>query len=139
MTDKTVEITVELLDILAIATKESIQSRTSELVFRLMTLDADMGTEKFLKKAGRTDLEDGMKKLEILTDEWVVLASVWLLKITHTVDEKLRGIGGQVKDVDEKLRDVEGVISDDTSNVIDKVQIIVDGAQVCSTGHQLHR
>ena len=91
MTDKTVEITVELLDILAIATKETKRSRTSKLVRHLMSLNIDMGSEKYLKMAERTDLEDGMKKLERLTNQWVVLASVllprWLTRKREATSE----------------------------------------------------
>ncbi|KAH9055677.1 hypothetical protein EDB87DRAFT_1280511 [Lactarius vividus] len=70
MTDKMVEITVEILDILATATKEMKQSRA----------------KKFVKKvAGWTDLEDGLKKLDKLTSEEVVMASVQVLKVTHKI------------------------------------------------------
>jgi hypothetical protein len=50
MTDKMVQITVEILDILAIATKEMKQSRASEFDLRLTFLEADIGSEKFLKR-----------------------------------------------------------------------------------------
>ena len=50
MTDNMVEITVEVLDILAIATKELRQGRESELIPHLTILEADlMGLETFLK------------------------------------------------------------------------------------------
>ncbi|KAH9069602.1 hypothetical protein EDB83DRAFT_2518347 [Lactarius deliciosus] len=51
MTEKMVHITVEILDILATATKEMKQSRAKNFV---------------MKVAGRTDLEDGLKKLDKL-------------------------------------------------------------------------
>ncbi|KAH8983653.1 hypothetical protein EDB92DRAFT_1562225 [Lactarius akahatsu] len=74
MTDKMVEITVEILGILATATKEMGQSRA----------------KRFLKKvAGWTDLEDGLKKLDKLTNEEVVMASVQVLKVTHIIDSKV--------------------------------------------------
>ncbi|KAI9436061.1 hypothetical protein H4582DRAFT_2079202 [Lactarius indigo] len=56
MTEKTVEFMVEILDILATATKEMEQK-----IF-------------FKKAAGRTNLEDGLKKLDELTDEEVMAA-----------------------------------------------------------------
>ncbi|KAF8261843.1 hypothetical protein EI94DRAFT_1705219 [Lactarius quietus] len=65
MTEKMVEITVEVLDILATATKEMKQSRAKKFVKRV---------------AGLTELEDGLKKLDKLTNEESVLASAQLLK-----------------------------------------------------------
>ncbi|KAH9069540.1 hypothetical protein EDB83DRAFT_2551120 [Lactarius deliciosus] len=123
MTDKMVEITVEILGILATATKEIGQSRT----------------KKFFKKvAGRTDLEDGMKKLDKLTSEEVAMASVQNLKITHTVDNKVTAVGDGVKGVDEKVQVVDEkvqvvdkkvqVVNDNVKAVDDKVQTMADDA-----------
>ncbi|KAH8983638.1 ankyrin repeat-containing domain protein [Lactarius akahatsu] len=86
MTDKMVEITVEILDILATATKEMKRSRA----------------KTFLKKvAGWTDLEDGLTKLDKLTNEEVAMASARILEVTHTIDEKVTaivdGVNGSVK------------------------------------------
>ena len=76
MTDKMVQIMIEILDILVTATKEMKQSQASEFNLCLTLLKADIGSEKFLKKvAGWTDLEDGLKKLETLTNEEIAMAS----------------------------------------------------------------
>ncbi|KAF8494343.1 hypothetical protein F5888DRAFT_652842 [Russula emetica] len=73
MIDIIVKIMVEVLSILAIATKEMKQSRT----------------RKYLKKLiGRTDLEDALKRLEKLTNEEVRMATAQVLKATHTVDDR---------------------------------------------------
>lgn len=48
-----VKIMVEVLDLLAIATKETKQSRASELNLRITLFLADIGPEKFLKKERR--------------------------------------------------------------------------------------
>ncbi|KAH9036090.1 hypothetical protein EDB84DRAFT_1437757 [Lactarius hengduanensis] len=110
MTDKMVEITVEILDILATATKEMGQSQA----------------KKFFKKvAGRKDLEDGMKKLDKLTNEEVAMASVQNLKVTHTVDNKVTAVGDGVKGVDERVQ----VVNDNVKAVDDKVQTIAEGGQ----------
>ena len=45
-------------------------------------------SEKFLKRViGRTDLENGIKKLDKLTNEEVVMASAQLLKVAHKIAE----------------------------------------------------
>ncbi|KAI9436655.1 hypothetical protein H4582DRAFT_2129896 [Lactarius indigo] len=91
MTEKMVQRTVEVLDIIATATKELEQSRT----------------KKFLKKmVGRTDLEDGLKKLDKLTNDQVMMATVQLLKITHNIDKGLTGVNDDVKAVDDKVQTI---------------------------------
>ncbi|KAI9437139.1 hypothetical protein H4582DRAFT_1776167, partial [Lactarius indigo] len=82
MRNKMVEITVEVLDIIATATKEMKESQAKKFVKRL---------------AGRTDLEDGMKKLDKLTLEEVAIASVELLRITHGFDNKMTVIAQGVE------------------------------------------
>jgi predicted XRE-type DNA-binding protein len=110
MTDMMVKIMVEVLDILGTATKEMKQSRASELILVLRSLEAHVCLEKFLKKiAGITKLEDGLKKLDKMTNEEVRMASAELLQVTHSIDAK-------VERVDENVRLVEG-----------KVQTIIDG------------
>jgi predicted XRE-type DNA-binding protein len=110
MTDMMVKIMVEVLDILGTATKEMKQSRASELILVLRSLEVHVCLEKFLKKiAGITKLEDGLKKLDKMTNEEVRMASAELLQVTHTIDAK-------VERVDENVRLVEG-----------KVQTIIDG------------
>ena len=93
MTNKMVQITVEILDVLAIATKEMKQSRASEIDLRFRFHDADIVSEKFVKRViGRTDLEDGMKKLDKLTNEEVAMASAQLLKVAHNIYKKVTGV-----------------------------------------------
>ena len=112
MTGKMVQITVEVLDILATATKEMEQSRASKFPIYpiLIFLEADTGSERFLKKvAGRTDLEDGLNKLDKLINDEVAMASVQLLKITHNIDKGLTSV------------------NDNVNVVVDKVQTIANG------------
>ncbi|KAH9069633.1 hypothetical protein EDB83DRAFT_2314311 [Lactarius deliciosus] len=121
MTDKMVQITVEILDILATATKEMERSRA----------------KKFLKKvAGWTDLEDGLKKLDKMTKEEAVMANAQVLKVTHKIDDKVTRVGEDVRSVDEKVQVVEGevqvvkgevqLVNDNVKSVDDKVQAIAE-------------
>ena len=49
-----------------------------------------MFLEKYLKKlAGRTDLEDALKRLDKLTQEEARMAAAQLLKITHDIENKV--------------------------------------------------
>jgi hypothetical protein len=164
MTEKMVQITVEILAILATATKEMEQSRASGFDLRLMSLEANIGSENFLKKvAGRTDLEDGLKKLEKLTNEEIAMASARLLKVTDTIDNKVMGVGDTVRGVDEKVQVVSGevqfvqgevqvvkgevqaikggvqFVSDNIQAVDEKLQTIADGGQSLLVTHGTHR
>ncbi|KAH8992263.1 hypothetical protein EDB86DRAFT_3244414, partial [Lactarius hatsudake] len=74
MTDIIMKIMVEVLGILAISTKEIKQGRT----------------KKYLKKlAGRTELDDALKRLDKLTQEEARMAAAQLLKIAHNVENKI--------------------------------------------------
>ncbi|KAH9069495.1 hypothetical protein EDB83DRAFT_2188767, partial [Lactarius deliciosus] len=110
MTDKMVEITVEILGILGTATKEMGQSQA----------------KRFLKKvAGRTDLEDGVKKLDKLTSEEVVMASAQILKVTHTVGNKVTAVGDGVKGVKSEVQ----LVGANVKVIDDKVQTIAEGGR----------
>ncbi|KAI9434798.1 hypothetical protein H4582DRAFT_2174263, partial [Lactarius indigo] len=100
MTDMMVKIMVEVLDIFGTATKEMKQSRA----------------KKFLKKvAGIRRLEDGLMKLDKMTNEEAQMANAEALKVAHDIDKKVEAIEAGVKDVDENVQVVD-----------EKVQIIVD-------------
>ncbi|KAH9165971.1 hypothetical protein EDB89DRAFT_1911005 [Lactarius sanguifluus] len=74
MTEIMMKIMVEVLGILAISTKEIRQGRT----------------KKYLKKlAGKTELEDALKRLDKLTQEEARMATAELLKIAHNVENKI--------------------------------------------------
>ena len=110
MTDKMVEITVEVLGILAMATKEMKQNQASSSVLSYAFQGAHVGTEKFVKRiAGRTDLEDGLKKLDTLTNEELVMAMAQLLKITHNIDNKVTGVDDKVQFVKDNVKAVDDI------------------------------
>lgn len=98
MTANMVEITVEVLCILTIATMQIKPNSTKKGV------------------VGQTELEDGLQKLDQLTSEGVRLASA---EDRRFVKEKARGYTGPVKNVDGKARDVEG-LAGETLVVVDK-------------------
>ena len=118
MADKMVQITVEILDILAIATKEMKQSRTSEFDLRFRFYDADIVSEKFVKRVvGRTDLEDGMENLNKLTNEEVVMASAQLLKVAYDIDNRVMGVDENVLVVKRGVQ----VVNENVKSVGDKI------------------
>jgi hypothetical protein len=99
MTNIIVKIMVEVLNILGIATKEIKQGRTSELPIRIIRIGStDRGPEKYLKKLlGKTEIEDALKRLDKLTQEEVRMATAQLLKITYSVDDKVKDVSDTSK------------------------------------------
>ena len=53
---------------------------------------------------GRTDLEDGMKKLDKLTNKEVAMASAKLLKVTHNIDNGVLVANSNIKAVYDKVQ-----------------------------------
>jgi hypothetical protein len=96
--------------------------------------------EKYLKKLiGRTDIEDALKRLEKLTNEEVRMATAQVLKVTHTVDDRVRVVDNKVLDVDNKVAGVDDRVArvdervvgvdDHVKAIDDKVAVVIDGAQ----------
>jgi hypothetical protein len=102
MTDVIVKIMTEILSILAIATKEIKQGRSSELIDimiheLLLSLDL-LSLEKIVNKLlGKNDVEDALKRLDTLTMEEARMAIAENLKVTNRVDNKVTALfdGGQ--------------------------------------------
>ena len=99
--------------------------------------------------AGRTDLEDGLKKLDKMTLEEVAMASAQLLKVAHDIHDEVTIVAHGVGGVDQKVQvvvaqgediklDIQAV-SDQVGLVDRRVQVIVDGTNVIicqSTPHK---
>ena len=68
----------------------------------------ERSSEKYGKKLiGRTDLEDALKRLDKLTHEEARMSTAEVLKMTHTIDTGVTGVGEQVLAVDDKV--TEGI------------------------------
>ena len=94
MEDIIVKIMVEVLSILGIVTMEIGQGSISASHSRVdISTKVDLPTEKFFKKLlGRKDVEDALRRLDLLTQEQVHMAMVELLKFTHNIDEELKSM-----------------------------------------------
>ncbi len=74
-------------------------------------------SEKFLKKlVGRKDIEDALKRLDRLTQEEVRMAATQILKLTHSVEDKVNAVDDKVTGVRNKMKDVD-----------DKMDIVLNG------------
>ena len=92
-------------------------------------------SEKYLKKlfGNRTDIEDALKRLDILTQEEAQMAAAQVLKATHTVDDsgRVRGVADIALNVDNRVAGVSDQlqgIGDQVQGVDDKVTAAVNGA-----------
>ena len=84
MTDIIVKIMVELLAVLALATKQVQQGRLSEWIFGLQVLMAQHCTEKFAKKLlGEGEIEAVLQKLDRLTQEEARMMAAQTLEVVH--------------------------------------------------------
>ena len=95
------KILVEVLSILAVATKEIKQGRTSGyFVHRNTAPLTDRSPGKYMKKLiGRTDIEDALKRLDVLTQEEARMAVAQVLKVAHSVDDRVREVADDVDQV----------------------------------------
>ncbi|KAF8496179.1 hypothetical protein F5888DRAFT_413684 [Russula emetica] len=125
MMDMMAQITVEVLSILGIATKEIKQGRTKKYMKRLI---------------GRTDVEDALRKLDKLTDEEARMAVAQNLKATHNVDERVRGVANSVVAVDNRVAGVDdrvAKVDDKVASVDDTVKVVGDKvAEVIHDGRE---
>ena len=75
-------------------------------------------SERYFKRlTGNREIEDSLERLDKLTQEEARMASAEQLKMSHSVDGRVRGIEGQVQDVGNKVHDVNDRVQDIDSNV----------------------
>ena len=79
-------------------------------------------SEKYAKKLiGQTEIEDALKRLDKLTQEETRMAAAQNLKVTHDVNERMKGVANTVETIDNKVVSVdERVVSvDNKVKVVD--------------------
>src|SRR6266478_9375712 len=73
-----------------------------------MTLLTEGRSEKYAKKLiGRMEMEDALKRLDKLTQEEVRMAAAQILKATHTVDGRVKGVADTAEAIDNKVASVD--------------------------------
>jgi archaellum component FlaC len=105
-------------------------------------------SEKYVKKLiGRTDIEDALKRLDKLTQEESRMAAAENLKVTHAVDERVKGVADTAAAIDNRVADVDervaGVgdqvagVGDQVAGVDERVAGVVD--RVAGVDDQVQR
>jgi hypothetical protein len=98
MTELLGKIMGQVLSILALSTKEMTQKRMSERNSLDVSLFANYRTERFLRRlVGRTDVEDALERLDMLTKEESIMTVTRNLTITHVVERGVNVVGDAVK------------------------------------------
>jgi hypothetical protein len=89
-------------------------------------------SEKYVRKLFKNrdnwkDVEDGLKRLDRLTQEEAEMAAAQVLKATHAVDDagRVRGVADIALNVDNRMADV----IDQVNGIDDMVAVVRDGAQ----------
>ena len=78
-------------------------------------------------------MEDALKKLDNLTKEEARMIIAENLRATHAVDERVRGVAGQVHAVDDRVANVDervANVDDRVANINDKVAEVIHGVQI---------
>jgi hypothetical protein len=82
--------------------------------------------EKYVKKLiGRREIEDALKRLDKLTQEEARMAAAQNLKVTHAVDERVKGVVDTVVAIDNRVAYVGNQVTgvgDQVAGVDDRVQ-----------------
>jgi hypothetical protein len=93
----------------------------------MMTL-TEVCPEKYVKKLiGRTEIEDGLKTLDKLTQEEARMAAAQILKVTYTVDERVKGVVDTVVAIDNRVTGVNdrvASVNDRMVTVDDRVKVV---------------
>jgi hypothetical protein len=82
---------------------------------------------------GRTEMEDALKRLDKLTQEEARMAAAQNLKMTHIVDERMKGVANTVKAIDDKVACVDErvtVVDDRVVSVNERVVAVDDRVKV---------
>ncbi|KAF8487367.1 hypothetical protein DFH94DRAFT_841701 [Russula ochroleuca] len=113
-----IQIMIEVLSILGIATKEINRGRLKKYMKRLI---------------GKTDMEDALKRLDKLTQEEARMAVAQNLKATYAVDERVRGVANTVVAIDDRVAGLD----DRVAGVDDRVASV--GSGVASVDNKVAR
>jgi len=132
------KIMAQVLSVLALSTKEMKQRTISESIHPISSFLADYETEKLMKRiAGRTDVEDALERLDMLTKEENLMTATRNLEVTHRVDVNVMATQDKVTTIEEVIHDVDGNVKEAnelTRDVRDNVITIDDNVKVTKHG-----
>ena len=139
MTELLAKILAQVLFVLALSTKEMKERRISALIYSRYSFLADRNAEKFIKRLiGKTEVENGLRQLDMLTKEENLMAAARTLGIAsdirhdaNVIKDDTRDIKGNTRDIKDDTRDIREDthnIKDDTRNISDNLEVNKRGA-----------
>ena len=79
---------------------------------------------------GNSEIEGSLERLDRLTLEEARMASAEQLKMTHSVDDRVRGVEGQVQDVRGDVQDVDDKLDQANRSLSFQTLIVILRAQM---------
>jgi hypothetical protein len=108
MTELLGKVMGQVLSILALSMKEMTQGRRSERDWLDIPLLTKRGTEKFLKRLmGRTEVQDALERLDMLTKEEAGMTVVRNLALTHVVGDNVKAVEEVTRAIDDNVRTIK--------------------------------
>jgi len=135
------KIMAQVLSVLALSTKEMKERRISESICSMLSFITDYETEKFMKGlVGRTDVEDGLARLDMLTKEENLMTAARNLEVTHRVDANVTATQELTHRVEEVVHVVDGNVKETkelTQSIHDDVKVTKHGEQSSMSSYTL--
>ena len=79
---------------------------------------------------GNRDIEDSLERLDKLTLEEARMASAEQLRMTYCIDDRVRGVEGQVQDVRGDVQDVDDKLDQANRSLSFQTLIVILRAQM---------
>ena len=123
MTELLAKILAQVLSILAVSTKDMKDRRISVLVYFKTFSFADHKTEKFMKRLiGKTEVEDGLQRLDMLTKEENLMTTACTLEVTGEIRRDVDVIKDDTRDIKDDTHDIK----EDTRDIKEDTRDIKD-------------
>ena len=123
MTELLAKILAQVLSVLALSTKEMKDRRISTLIYSKNFSLSDNNTEKFMKRLiGKTEVEDGLQRLDMLTKEENLMTAACTLQVTGEICNDVDVIKDDTRDIKDDTHDIK----DDTRKIKEDTRGIKD-------------
>jgi hypothetical protein len=108
MTELLAKILAQVLSVLAFSTKAMKRGRISVFIRSKYSFLADCSTERFLKRLlGKTDVEDALQRLDMLTKEENLMMAARTLGVTHDIRDDVDVIKEDTRNIDDNLKETK--------------------------------
>ena len=136
MTELLAKILAQVLFVLALSTKEMKERRISVFICSKYSFLADRSAEKFMKRLiGKTEVEDGLQELDMLTKEENLMTAARTLGFTSDIRHDAKVIKDDTRDIKDDTRHIK----DDTCDIKDNTRDIKDDTRNISDNLEVNK